>query len=88
MEESIFDTDQIKATKTLVQEVAAYVEEVEYLRKNKAEIDKEKQGKEINVKVDASFGKMPANASEFKTITIKKRSVEDITPCSDLKIAA
>ena len=40
------------------------------------------------MKVDASFGKMPANASEFKTIAIKKRSVEDITPCSDLKIAA
>lgn len=83
MVESIFDTDEIKQTKQLVAEVHGYIDEVEFLIKNKHLIDKAKEKKEENVQVSAAFSKMPENAAEFKVVTLKKRTAAEVTPSED-----
>lgn len=81
--ESIFDTDSIKETKQYVLEIQGYLDEVEFLIKNKHLIDKAKEKKEENVNVTEAFSKVPVNASEFKTVTLKKRTAQEVTPSQD-----
>jgi trans-2-enoyl-CoA reductase len=78
--ESIFDTDQSRETKQLIAEIQQYIEECEFLVKNKYELARAREKKEETIEVPESFSKVPENASEFKTVTIKKRTIKEITP--------
>jgi len=80
---SIFDTEEMKRVKGLMLEVQEYMEEIEFLRKNRAELDLEranaqKAAQEKGSDVPEGFGKPQPNADQFQTATFtlkpKKRT--------------
>jgi hypothetical protein len=81
LKDSIFDTDAIKQTKALVIDVQQYLDEVEFLAKNKDLLEKAREKKEENVVVTEAFSKAPENAADFKTVTftVKKRVISEVT---------
>lgn len=81
--DSIFDTDQTKITKEFIAEIQQYVDELIFLDANKQELAKAKEKKEENVVVTEAFSKAPVNAAEFKVVTLKKRTIQEITPGGD-----
>jgi hypothetical protein len=50
------------------------------LTQNKHLLDKAKEKKEETIVMGEAFSKAPANASEFKTVALKKRTIAEVTP--------
>lgn len=50
------------------------------MTQNKHLLDKAKEKKEETIVMGEAFSKAPANASEFKTVALKKRTIAEVTP--------
>ena len=66
-------------------EVQEYINEIEYVKKNKAEIEKQRaeaqaQAQKSSDNVPEGFGKPQPNADQFKTVTFKpkKRTFQEM----------
>ena len=89
---SIFDDDQIKDLKATLLDIGEFIKECTDLEKIqpqldqlKAEAEKERAEKGVDVDVPASFGQKPEDHETFKKITFKskKRTLEEVNKANE-----
>mmetsp|Transcript_25753 Transcript_25753/g.34414 ORF Transcript_25753/g.34414 Transcript_25753/m.34414 type:complete len:173 (+) Transcript_25753:1012-1530(+) len=85
---SIFDTEEMKRVKGLMIEVQEYINEIDYVKKNSVEIEKQRAEAQEQAKkasgdnVPEGFGKPQPDAEKFQTATFtlkpKKRTFTEM----------
>jgi len=85
---SIFDSETVKDLKSLMVELLGQVQDSTEQKHIEAELEKLKKAEGEDVKVDPNFGKVQANADQFKDVSTmvivrKKRTHDEITKTTE-----
>jgi hypothetical protein len=72
-------------TKEFISEIQQYCDELLFLEANKHELAKAMEKKEEHLQVTEAFSKAPVNAADFKVVTLKKRTIQEITPGGEVE---